>query len=1739
MWPADVVQRQALGVLHDWRTAKTKPIQQLSRMLSQASQEYADRFLIELIQNGFDAHGPSSGDGRVEIILDDTDGEHGSVLVANTGRPFTESNFEALASLGLSDKAAGEGIGNKGLGFKSVLQVSDWPEVYSQDPALFGTSHFAGFCFGFADDAALAKLVPDSAERVRAMAEVSRYLLPIPIPIDAQNKTVRALAMGGFASVVRLRLKSKEAREVANERMRDLLDPKVPLLLFLDRLSEISFIWRTREGEERHALNRRCDLISPPAGAQSIRASNVDLGDAGKYLLLERALDRHRIENALRSSIEAGHVDERWSSWDGEATVAVALRTDRDLDEGRLFTFLPMGEQSRSPLHAHVHAPFFVKLARTELNFAVAYNAALLEGIARLCATAAPAIANSTHAYDVSAAADLVSWRQHLEVLLEAFNATGADLADVILVATMPRRSGTRTSLREVRAWQADETVVLTPNWLADHLDVALVGPQLGTERVGRLCELAVHVLDRDLSPSPDELGTWTEQRAQDLLAEPWDPKRWMDYYDDVSVVWDGNWPALRGRRILIDNEQRLQPAGKGDGPTVFFFPERGVQGEEEVEGALDMTLPRRLQRYLTFTHRELEWYDSGRASRARAFFGHLVRRYQTAEVLEEIGSLLARKPADSVFEDALRIVYRLHGRVGARPSLDALNLRVPTRSGWLDARRVRFSNEWPAPAASLLARLIEEAGGASPELADLGNRLLLGPSDWLPPEADLEGWTLFLERVGVHHGLWPEGSPAHITLRGGSYRPSEIARRLRLSPEQASSFVAASPDADGFLDYPYTEYVNVGAFWRFPGQGEVESLSDGARRLYAELVVRTLLRTGSSHFHAGVRRKNHPSDTPSQWPTPLGVFVRAASWIPVRRRNQEVFDTLDRAWLFDERGAAPAWAPVVPADLARLVEGKALNGLRDAGLRIWSDANYATDLLETLVDLVRGAEVASNPERLFVRTCEEAWQRIVRSQNTEAADWSPGSVVVRAGDRVRAIDLSVEGDPLYVDDGSGPPLMRALRDAGAAMLCARSLDGPLIAQRLKRSVRPIRLLDGVAVAVEADGVPFIPDASAPLVVSIVGNWLTLLVQGALEFKSGQFRRHSPDALRAASEAVRQLRFRHATSVGITVDGRPIGDNSTTGDAVLVADEAAPTVLVVGSDSDRWQLAEIVTRPLAELVEVADLKSVLFEAIVRLRRAVDATGVEHPSRAQIAASLDLDETDLEEAGALVRLSTLELATRLAVVIAARDGLEKARELFVAAQSAESESDLVMLAESVIADPDDLISQVRDAAEVNDLRHVLGLAFGSFDAALREFGLPSIADPDGQARYFSAFVDLHRTELVDALRKAFLMQFRGGASLETYVQLRELPSLTADPAWVQECERPTDQQMMARVAAWLDGHGAPLTEIAALASVDDVRAQNASLVRGVAHEAGSAIRAWCNGHHVLPHQYWVNATGAQAIADWASIVGFIDFEPIDQDRVLREFHEGGLWPVDMPLSLDLGALNLSEESLANERDRETRERLERERERRTVLVGDERFGSDPEDLCKLMAVLSASVGTSFADRSGHASLADAPAEPPRREPGGRRHRAAGRRAGVTEDQATVIGFAGEVVAREWLALEYPNAEVFWASGYRDLVLGGTEGSDDLGYDIKLIEKSGTRFFEVKATTGEEFWFDLTPGEVEFARSIRRKDDYAILYVRRALEPEHCSVLELPNPFSSRGRRCYLESGGLHLDFRLAG
>ncbi len=95
----------------------------------QAQVEYAGRFLIELLQNASDA---ASKAGLKDSLLKVIRTDH-AVYVANQGAPFDPEGkgVECICSFGLTTKDAATYVGNKGVGFKSVVDVTSTPEIYS------------------------------------------------------------------------------------------------------------------------------------------------------------------------------------------------------------------------------------------------------------------------------------------------------------------------------------------------------------------------------------------------------------------------------------------------------------------------------------------------------------------------------------------------------------------------------------------------------------------------------------------------------------------------------------------------------------------------------------------------------------------------------------------------------------------------------------------------------------------------------------------------------------------------------------------------------------------------------------------------------------------------------------------------------------------------------------------------------------------------------------------------------------------------------------------------------------------------------------------------------------------------------------------------------------------------------------------------------------------------------------------------------------------------------------------------------------------------------------------------------------------------------------------------------------------------------------------------------------------------------------------------------------------------
>ena len=129
---SDVVQRiveQNLGV---YRAAPSRLQEDVSQE-AQVASDYRGRLVYELLQNADDAmEGHATQRDSVAFLITDD-----ALWMANSGRALTDADVQGLCGLGASSKVDAAGtkrasIGHKGLGFKSVLEITDAPAVFSR-----------------------------------------------------------------------------------------------------------------------------------------------------------------------------------------------------------------------------------------------------------------------------------------------------------------------------------------------------------------------------------------------------------------------------------------------------------------------------------------------------------------------------------------------------------------------------------------------------------------------------------------------------------------------------------------------------------------------------------------------------------------------------------------------------------------------------------------------------------------------------------------------------------------------------------------------------------------------------------------------------------------------------------------------------------------------------------------------------------------------------------------------------------------------------------------------------------------------------------------------------------------------------------------------------------------------------------------------------------------------------------------------------------------------------------------------------------------------------------------------------------------------------------------------------------------------------------------------------------------------------------------------------------------------
>jgi len=1728
-------------------------------MIGQTMREYGGRFLFELIQNGYDAEPPESERGRIAIVLARDEGAHGTLYVANTGHGFTASNARRIRSLGLSDKPIGESIGNKGVGFKSVLQICTTPEVYSTLPG-----GDPGFCFRFARPEDVPGLVDgDPVCTQQVIDEVSLY--SITLPTESTPERVTRLWEDGYVTVVRMPL-DDSAKETVIEGLDELEASEVPLMLFLKRLARVIIRREHNGGGQERVLTRSRRGV--PALAVNFSCDLVTLDDTTTYLVLSRQVEPDTYRLAVREAIDRHQLDPRYTeSTSAEVSLAVPYAT-ADAHAGRCYTFLPLGRKAPSPFAGHLNAPFYTDLPRKDIDDTNPLNRLLLDEAAGLCLDAADALTHWPDDSAVGAVLDLVCWNDDRLPLLAGYaEECGAPLADRPLLPA--RTPGTWLTIREAKRWPAPDAAVLSADLAANACRVEFLR-DLPPER-GRRIDHVLSWLDLDAMPEPARLAGWTEAILGAMLRERRPIADWDAAYLDMVRLFDKSPDALRSRRIVLTDSWELQPCASGrragDTPaareaTPFFPPTtQRIDDEDDVDPDADLALPKSLSRRLFYVHGDLTWHVNRQQTASRRFLqdNRLVRSFETRGILEHIRTVLAESKSRRVAEDALRFVFNL-SRSGARIKTDlaALNLRVPTADGqWIPAADCLFSAQWPGTTGEEISVIASTPAERSAELHALALRLLAPPSRLMKPSDSIAEWIGFLRRIGVGEVLPLSSARDSRHIYGSGLTRATLAAVPGLPAKIRENWEHSLPDASA-ASYPYTPYVSTGPLWWLPGQGEWEQLTHKVRLALARQILRGLKGGWPSDAMETSWERDRSGDKDAQArPTPLRTFLRTASWLPTQRPGDggEQWVRPRSCWTFPVRSedVPPRFAPLMIRPLRELLDDApaALRQLRSLGLGVWGSDDDAPRLVRYLGALFNAGGVAEAHAGQFQNTYRAAWAACARRRD-EATPFPRDQrcyLVVDVSGSATAVPLEPQGSE-YVpaeivvawrdDDQS---LLRLMADFGWRVLevdahpeAVTAILGRRIGDHAVRAsdIAPVVLLDGR----EFDAAT--ADETRPIVGVL--PWLPLLVATLLEHQRSQFSRLGQRAFDEALDSLRRVRVVFASQVEVRLGEETRSLPERLHGVLPVPHSERPALIVEKADHQlTWATLEAMAEPLAYLIGRRDYARTLRWAAERTRR-VNGPVVELGDD-DIAEICDVNPEDVQAMARRIQSALTPLLYRLYPVVVHYTDAEAAAALDPEAPAVESEAEtravLAALADRLGQDPNQLLTVALDAPNLAALQRQLGISLRELNATLSSLGdRYSVIDYSQEhAEDFSDRLRQVRDRLLDRLRWARWDRFAAFDPQPDWQQLRRIESIGPDPDWGTTIDTLTADLMDARIEdelARLLG-AAPPTSGPALLRLSEYARANAELVDGAATRLAKLVRAWLMRQGLPIGKPWADEEEAgRDLLAALDAAGALDFSELTLPNVLGWLQVLDIWPSDMSPTDDPATLGITAEDLDHQKADEQRQRAERARQQRIVHIDDEPFDLE-EGYSALREALAQSLDKTPGFLTARRRFAGLKEVDSRQDRGGRAGgggSGAGRRPPeLSTQQKVAVGFAGEWLAYQWLAQQYgPDfTQDCWVSRYREQLFPGS-GNDNLGWDFEVPVRHGRHYYEVKSTLADGGQIELGETQVIAAQENARNRQWRLLVITNVLN-EKRRIHMLRNPFDpdSRGRYSFVGQG----------
>ena len=358
----------------------------------------------------------------------------------------------------------------------------------------------------------------------------------------------------------------------------------------------------------------------------------------------------------------------------------------------------------------------------------------------------------------------------------------------------------------------------------------------------------------------------------------------------------------------------------------------------------------------------------------------------------------------------------------------------------------------------------------------------------------------------------------------------------------------------------------------------------------------------------------------------------------------------------------------------------------------------------------------------------------------------------------------------------------------------------------------------------------------------------------------------------------------------------------------------------------------------------------------------------------------------------------------------------------------------------------------------------------------------------------------------------------------------------------EYQFPDIQMIKDMIDEWLSQQGAPpmTGKKGLLPTWSEVRGENRLRIKRLVQSYNNKIKAWCFKNHVEPPANWNDINTAENLCNTLNGLGALDFEYLNEDDLISWFALVDAWPEGMPRTLILDELGLKETDLDEQKNHEQADKLQREKEARSIIFNKRVIDPQEVDHDSLASEINANLSTEItAMKLDHmATLKTMPTTDQKRSTTGG-HGGNGARRRLNPDKTDLIGFIGECTVYHWLKRQFPKQDIdaAWVSCYRSRLLPGN-GDDSCGCDFKIRYRRKLLYLEVKSSLTDPLEFELGDTEIRLARdcSTMKGAEYRVIYVSNVQDPMSTHLEILPNPLSDDGKRFFRTGGhGLRYEF----